>query len=1016
MGAKGGIFTIICLVLLVGIVEGHLPDTSSVTTSNSWVVANGVDQSTITVIVSNLTLGPMHGANVVFSVDNPIYGTISPLQSVTDDTGKATGIFKVNTKSGVAVITARITSHDGNNVTRTLDQNIDHDNPYFAYFLHPLNGTVATEVPFTVSFTDRWGNPIDDRKQVIPGDIHTISLHMHGPAPDDCGFVGNGQDFSPALNANGNLSVNITLTSKVGPNNILMDEFGSIPDKLEWIDADTNGVPFWITQEYSPIGYPPTLPADGTSYFTIKYTLYDKFGNPTNNQYIWVNTSVSGEEKKFRSNNLGQVLLQYGPRSSIGVINITTTAISNSTYVTSSQTVEFMNTGAEIISLTANPDTLASLDANPSRFSDILATVADRSGNAVAGETVNFTIANITYDATYNITALPFLVSPSNITDVNGVAAVQFRPGSFTTPGNNNYSASATGHCDVIATWNGTHKTVPVSWKNYPYLSVKTSVNPLTIEINNTIDVNVEFRGDGWALQPRPIDVVLTTDRSGSMMYDNPDRMVNIMGAAATFVDKMGTNDQIGVVSFGQKGTAQAITYASPLVLGPGLDSSTGDDAIYRAAHYPTSPKNYLDYATVDLPLSFNKPQVKTTINSMVPYSGTPMRSAIYKSIQEINLHKRSNTVKAIVLLSDGDYNYYGDPLARGAGYIDSSGHHAEDYDDLTNNYMTFSGLTGSGQLSEQNMSVYAKNNNIRIYSIAFGNQISPAGKTTLRVLAEGTVLADGTHGTYYEASATDIAEVYNSIAGELVDNAGVNTTMKADFENVNVTGVTMPGDQVFDYVYDSTASTKIRWQNGTITVPALNQSADWATDNKLDFIIGTIKVGQFWNATFRLRVNQSGIIDLFGKDSTVTFNGGTETLNLPQLFITVVPKLNATVIGTKTITLTNLTVTEPGEIKTLIPIMWNMNYTGNSTVTENVYYSVDEGSWVMFATKIIPGYSDMPTLKEYVEYEQLDVTKLPPGGYRLKVYATAPDAQDAYSITDIKFVGGKGRTFIRLE
>jgi len=58
-------------------------------------------------------------------------------------------------------------------------------------------------------------------------------------------------------------------------------------------------------------------------------------------------------------------------------------------------------------------------------------------------------------------------------------------------------------------------------------------------------------------------------------------------------------------------------------------------------------------------------------------------------------------------------------------------------------------------------MSVYAKNNNIRIYSIAFGNQISPAGKTTLRVLAEGTVLADGTHGTYYEASATDIAEVY---------------------------------------------------------------------------------------------------------------------------------------------------------------------------------------------------------------------------------------------------------------
>jgi hypothetical protein len=261
------------------------------------------------------------------------------------------------------------------------------------------------------------------------------------------------------------------------------------------------------------------------------------------------------------SNNLGQVVLQYGPRSSIGVINITATAVSNTT-VTVSQTVEFMNTGAEIISLTANPDTMASLDANPSRISDILATVADHSGNAVAGELVNFTIQNITYDSTtYNVTAPPFLLSTDNITDANGVAAVQFRPGSFTTPGNANYSASATGHCEVKATWNGTHKTVPVTWKNYPYLSVKTSVTPLTVEVNNTVDVSIEFRGDGWALQPRPIDVVLTTDRSGSMMYDNPDRMVNIMGAATTFVDQMGANDQIGVVSFGQKGTAQAITY-----------------------------------------------------------------------------------------------------------------------------------------------------------------------------------------------------------------------------------------------------------------------------------------------------------------------------------------------------------------------------------------------------------------------------------------------------------------------
>ena len=140
--------------------------------------------------------------------------------------------------------------------------NIDHDIPYFSYFTHPLSGTVATEVPFNVSITDYWGNRIDNRR----GD-HTISLHVHGPAPDDCNFVGNGHDISRSLDPNGNLSVNVKLTTKIGPNNILMDTFGSIPDKLEWIVADNTGIPFVMNQVFSPSGSPPTLPADGVQVF-----------------------------------------------------------------------------------------------------------------------------------------------------------------------------------------------------------------------------------------------------------------------------------------------------------------------------------------------------------------------------------------------------------------------------------------------------------------------------------------------------------------------------------------------------------------------------------------------------------------------------------------------------------------------------------------------------------------------------------------------------------------------------
>ncbi|MDD1697339.1 MAG: hypothetical protein LUQ36_03155, partial [Methanoregula sp.] len=216
----------------------------------------------------------------------------------------------------------------------------------------------------------------------------------------------------------------------------------------------------------------------------------------------------------------------------------------------------------------------------------------------------------------------------------------------------------------------------------------------------------------------------------------------------------------------------------------------------------------------------------------------------------------------------------------------------------------------------------------------------------------------------------------------------------------------------VYSYVYHPTDSTKIHWQDGTTNVT--DQSTDWAADNKLNFTIGTIKVGQLWNATFRLKVNQSGMIDVFGTNSTVSFNGGLEKLTLPQTFITVTPLLTVTNITGKTITLSNLMITEAGEIKVLIPVTWSTNYTGNKTLTEKIYYRIDnKGPWIQFDTKTHP-YD--PLTMEYVDFAQLDVTKLPPGDYTIQVRATASDAPDAVAVTGSKTVGGRGKTFIKLE
>ena len=173
--------------------------------------------------------------DVQFTIDNQNYGSISPSTNKTDDLGIAQSTFRVNKTSGNANITARIVSTDGYTVTRYININIDHDSPYFVNFAHPPYGTVANDVPFNISLTDKWGNRIDYRRG-----SHIINLQVHGPAPDDCGFRvadTSNHKISSILDSNGKTSTNLRLTSKMGPNYILMDYFGSIPDTLEWVEA-----------------------------------------------------------------------------------------------------------------------------------------------------------------------------------------------------------------------------------------------------------------------------------------------------------------------------------------------------------------------------------------------------------------------------------------------------------------------------------------------------------------------------------------------------------------------------------------------------------------------------------------------------------------------------------------------------------------------------------------------------------------------------------------------------------
>jgi Mg-chelatase subunit ChlD len=964
-------------------------------TDTVWLVAGSGGTSTVTVTVTDAAGAPLAGQSITLSCD-PTLGAISPSTVTTGTDGTATATFTVRTRSGTATITATTGYPDENNVPRTVssscDQLIDHAAPYrLAVIEYESEITVGSATGIALAMEDRYGNRVDARR-----DAETVRFQVGSPGGR--AGISDGSEYRDdvvlPVDGGGYVTADFRADLTAGENIIYVTFPGTVPAATLTIYGLGNAAAASITSSVAPYSDPvPWVPADGTSRFTITYTLKDAYGNPAGERLVRVVTSLSDEEPKTLTSNFdGQVMFTYGPKDSTGTVTITA-SLEDAPAVTCSQTVEFTNTAPVNMLLSANPQSMPSRDVKDDTTAEIRAKVMDEKGNPVFGETVEFSLSNVN-TAGYGPTAPPELVETSATTDGNGYAVVHFRPGAFTRdPEDPAYSNTATGTCDVVAVWGDVSRTLPLTWKNYPYLSVSTAVDPETVEVNGTVNVSLTLRGDGWALQPDPIDVVLVVDRSGSMLYDNPDRMYSVREAAKQFVGSMSSDrDRVAVVSFGRNG------YISR----PG--SNSGISTSYINNNY-VCPVTYSDYATVDSDLSSDAAAVDTTLDSLVPDHGTPMRHGLYKSVSELVSDGRDDAVKAIVLLSDGDYNWYGDPLAR--GYQGSST--PTYYNDLDSRYYYYSGLSHD----EQNMATYALDHDIKIYSIGYADSISSGGRSTLRTLAETT------GGKYYDGDAANINEVYSQIAGELKTEAGVDTMMDLSFENVEVNDAPVPGEDVFAYQYIPGISTNIAsWiDNETghydpVPLHTEDRTADWEDDQSLHFNIGTIRLGQTWTTSYTLKVLKDGNINVFGQGSTISFNGGAETLTLPDTFLTAVPDLNSTGIKNATLCLDALDWISSEPVADFLKVGWHLNYTGNYTATQRLSYSTDRGkTWVPFLTM-----APRPA-GEYDEQASLDVRSLATGRYLVRVDATAPDTRgDREQLDNEITVGNLQSNKIRLE
>ena len=1028
----------ICLLIgilfLVGMASADLTITGG--SDTEWLIANGADTAKMTVNVVNTSTGiPASGAIVTYTVVDPTYGSFPTTSVPADASGVAIGTFKVNKTSGTATIIVSATYTDTSTMPSTIStsttplsitQNIDHGSAYKPLWVHNATGTVKSIVSVELYLLDRYNNAIDNRK---PNDDHNVTLHIHGPGIDDCGFVEGPSivhDISQTLDSGGKTIVFANLTSKKGTNAIILDSFGSMSDQYAYIDAVPNGIPFYIDPVYSPDS-PARVPAttNPDDRFTIHFTLYDQYMNPTQDQQIWINTTdnllTPENQTLLTSMEAGTVWFYYGPKPFAGSWIMTATPVMNAsaanlltnTYPVT-KTLEFVNTSPSNLELVITPQTMASLDVpsidgNP-RKANLMVKVVDDLGNPVGGETVEIEIGatptfscsacwdSSAYSASFSPTASDLQYTA--VTGGDGTATIPVYPGGFIVDRTNaNFEETATGSVVITAKWESVQRQSTLVWKNYPYLSAVTTILPSQVKTGETVDVNLKLNGDGWALARKPIDVVLVNDRSGSMGEGADSKTERAKTAAKAFVDSMSSQDMVGLASFGVDGTSKIEKYKTLLV-----------DSAARTS-------------------------VKDVITSYTKGVGTPMRSGIVDGTAVVEDTPRVGAVKALIVLTDGEWNNCGDPQGSSTACSYTS---PESISSMTN------------------VITWSANKKNKLYFIGLG--VKTGYNTTLNNYA---TLGGGKY--YYAPESSDLTGIYKEIAGELVEEAGVETTANLDFGSILVNDVYDTSGAVFEYVGDPTVmtpvkpyntnypdikgkgSTMVDKYNKTVNTSAeivgdvfhffpspdytdigpllINQTDYWnANDHQLYFNIGAVKVNETWETNFRLRVLKEGSITLFGPNSQVCFKdpknptAAASCLSLAKegsVTSTTTSLKDPTTQESMTISPVICTSCGGGELIDTYVVKYTTSYSGTKRVTEEIYYKHDNDPKVLIKTFTWdPATAPASTHDNVVS---LSMASKPLGAYYILVTARTDDAYATGANGPQNYNIG-GTNFIKLE
>jgi len=1066
------------LLLLIGPAIAADLSYSDISNSNSgWLIANdgtGISERTSTITVHVLE-GPsstnVANAHVEFSLSDASLGSLSPSFADTGSDGLATTTFTAGSVSGNVTITAVITYNNGTVSTHTLStfQRIDHETPQFAYYDHASQVTAGSVTKVIITLADRYDNRIDNKNS---SEVHT--LHLSGLGSGESGFW-DGSSYVPEIylptDAEGNVSVNVRVSTIIGYNTIGIAGIGNIPDK--WpisIESIAAGDPVTITQ-VQPV--PDSWPADGEHTFNLYYSVMDSFGNPLDGTRLRIQSST-GESFFTNTSNGGIAYVSYGPKDVTGVYTITATSVTNfSIHCTDTGTVGYCSQNIIYYSqapvdmiLTASPQTMVSLDVDSASQSVVQARVVDVSGNPVSNQTVIFSNSSESYpgapDGKYNISAESYITATSAVTDSNGFATIAFIPGRFPGIGEPGYNATSTGQKTVTATWTNKEGTitktgtVTFTWKNYPYLTVITEVDKDKAKIGESLRLTITVTGNGAALMPKPIDVVIDMDRSGSMLENSTaleDNMVVAKSAATVFASCLTQGrDRIGIVSYGDNSATGGWVNLSPTWKSGyygyydwnkvysywywvGRDSSsfhgnekyecgTNCDGSWDSPYDPTAPhQRYLNnhynnglnkyYGTgmssIDLALGFNAlSDVNTALNGMVPGGGTPTRESIYTAVNQFPAYTPGR-VRAIILQTDGEWNTGGNPEG-GSGATS-----------LGNGVGTGSVIT------------YANNSKVALYVIGLG--VSSEQETELRRYAANDA------GQYYSASdASQLPEIYKQIAGDLNQQAGGSTALNLDLGTITVNGSVVSSYEYLNYTpipvggrslglgepTDSTFVTMFHTNPDDSTTEyyryTRDDSQNWTEASRvMDFSIGNMKLDDTWRTSMVFNLTKNGTLVLFGPDSgaqlsfTDSSTGITQSSALDSKTVSVYKSSVNEGFGTFSLEVSNLQITKNAD-PNIWTVQWNTYYTGTSFARETVdYLSSEPGSqWTVLSERAAKSPNVLNT-----DSLQVDTRSWTPGEtYTIRVTAIAvnDDAPPSYQVAPGTVDTTTEKTYIRLE